>query len=372
MQLNIKKTTTERYDRLPRQARARAIIFLENLKQKNKSPHTIKSYENDLLQFLEWNHSSFNLKLEKIDAPTISSYLDFLTNGGEIKSRPSLVKFIFFTGLHYLFFGLGKMKQKLNQKNTLVRIRPLGISSKKRHLSCLKNFFEFLKQTHEGHSKKFKNNPIKDKIHGIKLKEIDVDHTHPLLPSHWEKINDTLYRVEEKFLANLLYFGGLRLSEAQSLNIEDFDFGAKTLLLKRKGGYKHQLKIQNSRKIFEQLDLYLAKKRNILEGALFTGRDGKRAGLKTMYNRVMKILEKSKLPQELTPHSFRRACATNLYLQTKDLLLVRDYLNHHDAKITQTYIDSNQIINDREAIHPDLDFPQMRNNIEINQMNMRS
>ena len=97
MQLISKKTTSERFNQLPGHARARATVFLENLKQKNKSPHTIKSYENDLLQFLEWNHSSFNLKLEKIDAPTISSYLDFLTNGGEIKSRTSFAKVIFFT-----------------------------------------------------------------------------------------------------------------------------------------------------------------------------------------------------------------------------------------------------------------------------------
>ena len=36
---------------------------------------------------------------------------------------------------------------------------------------------------------------------------------------------------------------------------------------------------------------------------------------------------------------FSEARATNLYLRTKDLLFVRDYLNHKDAKVTQTYID---------------------------------
>ena len=74
----------------------------------------------------------------------------------------------------------------------------------------------------------------------------------------------------------------------------------------------------------------------------------------------MSILTKSGLPSELTPHSFRRACATNLYIETKDLLFVRDYLNHHDAKVTQTYIDSTQLEQSREEIHPDLNFPSMR------------
>ena len=78
-----------------------------------------------------------------------------------------------------------------------------------------------------------------------------------------------------------------------------------------------------------------------------------------MYNRITNILKKCNLPEELTPHSFRRACATNLYIETKDLLLVRDYLNHHDAKVTQTYIDSSQLNNKEEEIHPDLIFPKL-------------
>ena len=73
----------------------------------------------------------------------------------------------------------------------------------------------------------------------------------------------------------------------------------------------------------------------------------------------MNILKKSGLPSSLTPHSFRRACATNLYIETRDLLLVRDYLNHHDAKVTQTYIDSTQLEKNEEKAHPDLVFPKV-------------
>ena len=62
----------------------------------------------------------------------------------------------------------------------LIRQRPLGVSSKKRHLSVIKNFFEFLQQYYEGKSNKFRFNPVKEKIHGIKLKDIDINHTAPL------------------------------------------------------------------------------------------------------------------------------------------------------------------------------------------------
>ena len=59
----------------------------------------------------------------------------------------------------------------------------------------------------------------------------------------------------------LLYWAGLRLSEVRNLCIENFDFETKTLTFSRKGGYVHTLYPQNSPKIFELLDLYLAKKR---------------------------------------------------------------------------------------------------------------
>ena len=133
--------------------------------------------------------------------------------------------------------------------------------------------------------------PLKKKIHGIKLKDIDINHTAPLKPDHWEIICDTLYRVEDKFLTNLLYFGGLRLTEVHLLNIEDFDQKTNIIHLKRKGGYKHALKIQHSKKIFDLLDLYLVKNKRGLTGLLFLSKNGHRTTNKTIYNRVMSILK---------------------------------------------------------------------------------
>ena len=354
----------ERIKNLSKNEQNTLNYYLQNLKQTNKSPNTIKSYENDLIQFIEWLNYSFQMSLPNVSPDTISHYLRFLSSGGVIKKTSRFKNFSYIL-LRIITLNIINRRPK---DKIIQRVRPLGINSKKRHLSCLKNFFEYLKQLHEGKSKKYQHNPVREKLHGIKLKEVDITHTIPLLPKHWQKITDKLYRVEEKFLVHLLYFGGLRLTEIQLLNIEDFDDSTKTLNLKRKGGYRHLLKIQQSRKIFELLDLYLAKMRRDLSGPLFTGRNGERASNKTIYNRVMGIFKKCDLPSNLTPHSFRRACATNLYIETRDLLLVRDYLNHHDAKVTQTYIDSSQIFKDEESIHPDLNFQKLHSPTNYNEV----
>ena len=72
---------------------------------------------------------------------------------------------------------------------------------------------------------------------------------------------------------------------------------------------------------------------------VFANRQGNKVSTKTMYNLIIRLLVQAGCRDGLTPHSFRKACATNLYIKHQDLLLVRDYLNHSDAKITQTYID---------------------------------
>ena len=361
MKKDSRNETKKRITQLPRHARARLQIFIENLGQKNKSPHTIKSYENDLLQFLEWHVAKTKSPIDKIGPTNISEYLSFLSIGGSFKIRTNLSTKILHLGLSILGIVIfwKKSPSPKYEITPLIRQRPLGVSSKKRHLSVIKNFFEFLQQYYEGKSNKFRFNPVKEKIHVIKLKDVDINHTAPLRPDHWEVICDTLYRVEDKFLTNLLYFGGLRLTEVHLLNIEDFDQRTNIIHLKRKGGYKHALKIQHSKKIFDLLDLYLVKNKRGLTGPLFLSKNGERTTNKTIYNRVMSILKKCGLPSTLTPHSFRRACATNLYIQTRDLLLVRDYLNHKDAKVTQTYIDSSQIKNAEEIIPPELDFERL-------------
>lgn len=357
MQLIIEKSTVKRIDQLNRANRAHLYDYLENLERLNKSAHTIKSYQNDLLQFLEWLEFGHQLKLHQTSAQVIGQYIEFLTKGGEfiILAKP-------ITRIKNFFQKIFRQKSSelalINPSKKIIRSRALGVASRKRHISCLKNFFEFLKQRYEDQGKYFKTNPIKSKIHGVKLKDIDIKHTKILEQKDWEKIQETIYRVEDKLLTGLLYWGGLRLSEVRNLDLKNFDFETKTITFARKGGDVHTLYPQNSPKIFELLDLYLNKKR-INSGPIFQNGQGKKYDIKSIYNWVLRICKKSQVSADITPHSFRKACATYLYFQTKDLLYVRDYLNHSDAKVTQTYIDSKLIQSGNSPI------PEMRLTVDF-------
>ncbi|MGZ3809200.1 MAG: tyrosine-type recombinase/integrase, partial [Bacteriovorax sp.] len=134
------------------------------------------------------------------------------------------------------------------------------------------------------------------------------------------------------------------------LKISNFDHKAKILTFTRKGGSVHTLVIQKEDLIFKNLDFYL-NQQGMKSDFLFQNKEGKPYSIKTFYNQIMKIISRADVSEGITPHSFRKACATNLYIRTKDLLYVRDYLNHSDAKVTQTYIDKATLSLTKKRLH---------------------
>ncbi len=332
--------------------------YLENLARLNKSPHTIKNYEADLKKFSLWLKHAYDEKLDKVNGEVIGHYKDFLSGiksshetlpTSELSDQSTKGLFSWFKNL---ISGKTFKPKKTNHRVFLEQ--GMSVSSKRRHLSSLKNFFEYLKEGHEDHSKKFQKNPVKSKIHAITLKEIDVTPTSMISVENFKKIDEKIYRTQERLIIYLMYYGGLRLSELTFLKISNFDFKTKSLTFNRKGGYVHTLMIQKEDKIFKNLQYYLDHT-SLKSDFLFQNNRGLPLTPRAMNNKINKIIERA-IPDnafttKITPHSFRKACATNLYLKSKDLLLVRDYLNHKDAKVTQTYIDKATLAKVRKRYH---------------------
>lgn len=323
--------------------------YLHNLSRLNKSEHTLKNYRADLLKFFTWIEHHENTKISKTNGEMIGRYKEFLSSGGpvykEVLRNPEL-RFL----LWFKMIFQKKTLKKRTEKSMLFFQAPMSVSSRRRHLSSLKNFFQYLKEVNEDTSEKFKNNPVKSKIHAIQLKDIDVIPTKMLTREEFKLIEEKTYRTKERLMLYLLYYGGLRLSELCYLKITDFDHANKVLTFTRKGGSIHTLVIQKEDLIFKNLNFYL-NQADLKTNFLFQNKVGAAYALKTFYNQVMKMIERAQVSADITPHSFRKACATNLYIRTKDLLYVRDYLNHSDAKVTQTYIDRATLSKNTKRLH---------------------
>jgi len=314
--------------------------YLQNLISKNKSSHTIKNYRADIEKFFFWLEHNKKITITKINGETISEYKEFLMSGGAIfqkfSNSTSRAEFLLWIGIYIqqAFF------KKIKNRKVLFFQSPMKVASRRRHLSSLKNFFEYLKEANEDKNKKFLKNPVKSKIHGITLKDADVENTKMIKNEEFLKVYEMALKTRERLMLDLMYFGGFRLSELCHLKKLDFDLENKAIRFIRKGGSRHSLYINKSELIFKNF-LFLINHDPINSEYVFHNSKGQPYNSKTIYNQIMRLLEKAKIRSEITPHSFRKACATNLYKKTKDLLLVRDYLNHSDAKVTQTYIEVN-------------------------------
>ena len=305
--------------------------FITNCRQLNRSKHTLINYRADLEKFIHWYEWAYpHRPLHKVESKIITAYQRWMGEGGQANS-PS------FKGIW------GRLKQFFSNKANIApppSSRPLAITTRRRHLSALKNFFEYLKQTHEERGKIFLSNPIKSKIHSLRLKEVDIFHTPMLEVKEWEMIQNNTWKIKEKLMVNLLYYGALRLSELGQLQVDNFDSHSQSITFARKGGKVQTLHPVEADLLFQLFSDWCEQRGGSQSSSwLFPGRRGKAITPRALYNTITNILRSSGVPIA-TPHSFRKARATLLYLETKDLLRVRDYLGHSDAKVTQTYIDS--------------------------------
>lgn len=327
--------------------------YLHNLTRLNKSVHTIKNYRADLLKFFTWIEHHEHTKISKTNGETIGRYKEFLADGGpiykEVIRNPQLAFLLWFKLIFNSAYKLTRQKKR-SEKSLFFLQAPMSVSSRRRHLSSLKNFFQYLKEVNEDSSEKFSKNPVKSKIHAISLKDIDVIPTQMLDREEFKLIEEKTFRTKERLMLYLLYYGGLRLSELCYLKISNFDSLAKIITFTRKGGSIHTLVIQKEELIFKNFNYYL-EQNNLIGDFLFQNKEGNAYTLKTTYNQIMKIIRRADVKKEISPHSFRKACATNLYIRTKDLLYVRDYLNHADGKVTQTYIDKATLSKNTKRLH---------------------
>jgi integrase/recombinase XerD len=295
--------------------------FLETQKQLNRSSFTLVNYEADLRKFLLWAQFECRRSLRRLRPCDMTRYMIFLEAGGEVQKRPPI----------WWPFA----------KTLLVYRQPaLKVASRKRHFSALRQFFEYLSAADRRRGWFRFKTPIVSILHTIQLKEQDTNPTTALRPEAFARLFELATKLQDRLALALLFFGGIRLSELVSIRVDSIHFSSHSIVLRRKGGRVHTLRIEQFGEI-EPLILAHLKRRKKASEWLFAGIVPERPiTARAMAMRLERLLKKLANSTDLTPHSFRKGRATLLYQKTRDLLFVRDYLNHRDAKVTQNYIDT--------------------------------
>lgn len=154
---------------------------------------------------------------------------------------------------------------------------------------------------------------------------------------------DERLRLRDQAILELLYAGGLRVSELAGVRLGDLDRGARTVRVTGKG-HKERL-VPYGGPADEALSSYLAVRPQLRHpksgaqhpDALFLGHHGTALTPRQIQNVVRRYGALGAGRGDLHPHALRHSCATHLLDAGADLRTIQELLGHSSLSTTQRY-----------------------------------
>jgi integrase/recombinase XerC len=308
--------------------------FLNYLRSvRNASPHTLRSYENDLGQFVSF------LTPPDVETPPIQDVTHLLIRE-------------FVSHLH---------DQKLEK------------SSIARKLAAIRSFFKFA--VREGlvvrnPARLVATPKLPKKIPAVLSAEdlntfLDGVVTGMPAASTGRKLyaaraDAALLIKRDRAILELLYASGLRVSELTGLNLADMDRKEQMLRVRGKGN-KERI-IPYGGKAEQALEAYVPQRAEILlkarhrgdVQAVFLNHLGTRLTPRSVARIVKKYVRLVNINWDLHPHSLRHAFATHLLADGADLRAIQELLGHSSLSTTQRYTHASirQLLEVYDKSHP--------------------
>ncbi|MGB7189438.1 MAG: site-specific tyrosine recombinase [Acidobacteriaceae bacterium] len=258
--------------------------------EKGLRPLTCEAYERDLLQFAEYLEGE-RLSLMAVRHAQVAGFLEHLKGHG-VESR-----------------------------------------SAARKLSCLRGFYKWLLL-----DKRIERDPTLNLESPATWKVLPKSLAESEITAMLERGNPEnadAITLRDKAILELLYAGGLRVSELTGLHEEDLSLDAGRVLVRGKGDKERIVPL--GRAAVEAVEKYLREARPLLahkrgaSGQLFLSTRG--AGLTRQW--VWRLVKAA--DGHASPHMLRHSCATHMVEHGADLRTVQTLLGHADISTTQVY-----------------------------------
>jgi integrase/recombinase XerD len=149
-----------------------------------------------------------------------------------------------------------------------------------------------------------------------------------------KKILESLKNTKYKLLLSLAYGAGLRVSEIISLKVQDLDFEELTVHIKQGKGQKDRISIMPE-SIENELKNLVAGK--VKDDPVFASERGGILTTRTAQKIFENALRSSTIKKNATFHSLRHSFATHLLENGTDVRYVQELLGHSNIRTTQIY-----------------------------------
>jgi len=147
--------------------------------------------------------------------------------------------------------------------------------------------------------------------------------------------------TRDRALLELLYATGIRSEEARSTTTDQLDMTDKTLLVNGKGAKDRVVPVGDwvLPYLREYLEAVRPKLINFREPTdlIFVSKNGRMITRANLGDLIRKYAKRAGIGSNITPHSFRHACATHLLKAGADIRYVQELLGHTDLSSTQIY-----------------------------------
>jgi integrase/recombinase XerC len=264
------------------------ITYLSS--EKRFSEHTIKSYTNDLKQFISFLSSEFQIidEINEISFQIIRTWIASLLEKG------------------------------------------LSPRSVNRKISTLKTYFKFL--IREG---KLIENPMMKVVAPKSKKRLPVFIEEDQIASLLNEVQfeEGFVGQRNKLIIELFYVTGIRLSELINIKISDVDFNNQSIKVLGK---------RNKERIIPLSSTTINSLNNFIENNqknhfLFTNLDGMKLYTKLVYRLVNKYIAKISSVNKKSPHILRHTFATHMLNNGADINAIKELLGHANLSATQVY-----------------------------------
>ena len=144
----------------------------------------------------------------------------------------------------------------------------------------------------------------------------------------------------DRAILELLYSTGIRGGELAKLTLEDIDLEAAVMKVMGKGSKERMVPV--GRTALRHLTNYILGTRPFLKGhnsyrAVFLNYRGKPYRLKSLQSIVPKYAKKAGVDVHVTPHTYRRSCATEMIRGNANIYHVKELLGHESIDTLKPY-----------------------------------
>ncbi len=299
---------------------------------RNASPHTIRNYETDLVQFIS-----------------------FLTPPGTSTPSPQEVTHLM----------IREFIAHLHDSD-------LEKSSIARKLAAIRSFFKFAVRegivfrnpsrmvTTPKLPKRIPSAPSAEDLNAF-LDSVAEGTTSGSNRRAGSSSDDSRLMIKrDRAILELLYASGLRVSELTGLNLADID--RKELMLRVRGKGNKERIVPYGGKAEQALDSYQPYREALLrksggrgdQEAIFLNHFGTRLTSRSVGRIVKKYARLANINWDLHPHSLRHAFATHLLADGADLRAIQELLGHSSLSTTQRYTHASirQLLEVYDKAHP--------------------